>query len=188
MEQALRILKEAQFVGDADLHVGVGPDAVTPAVCDEGARIEYAIAEIRFRDRTQARRGAGSRHTQRLGVGHVSCMNQAPLLVDVIVIEQPIDGTPAGPGEAIVNFLGLFGDVNVDGRLVGHGGDGGQLFRRHGAQRVRSHADNAGAQWLQGSPASIQQTFVTAHTIDKAALILARFGAAEAGVCVEHRQ
>ncbi len=76
--------------------------------------IEYAIAEIGLGLRAQA--GDRARAGERRGFGrrHVGGMDEAPATIDRLVRQQPLDRTLAAPGEAVGDFLGLFGDMDVD--------------------------------------------------------------------------
>ena len=66
-------------------------------------------------DRAEAGDRAGARHAARLVIGHVGGVDEAPALIDVGVVEQPFDRPRARPGEAVLDFLDLFGGVDAAG-------------------------------------------------------------------------
>ncbi len=56
------------------------------------------------------------------------------------MIEQPFDRSLARPCDAIVHFLHLFGNMNVDRRIGQKFCCKSQLIRRHSTQAVRGYA------------------------------------------------
>ncbi len=69
---------------------------------------------------------------------HVGRMNEAPVRSHWRVIQQPLDRSLAGPGEALLDFLHLLSNVDVDGRRSRKPCDSSQLFRSYRAQTVRA--------------------------------------------------
>ncbi len=74
-------------------------------------------------------------------IGHVGRVDEAPALIDRCILKQPLDRPCAGPGQAILDFLDLLGDVNVDRAVAGKPDRDRQLVRRDGAQAVRRNTD-----------------------------------------------
>ena len=141
LPQSLRIFELAQFRSDANRDVGVGADAVASAGADVIRRIEDAIAQVGFRDRTKPRDGARAREIACLFLIHVSRVDEAPPCVDAGMVEQPAHRTSSQRGDTILHFLDLFGRVNVNGTVTGHRHKLGQFARRHGAKAMRRDAD-----------------------------------------------
>jgi hypothetical protein len=153
--------------------------------------IEDAIAEVRLGRRAQAGHRAALRGVLVLGVVHVRRVDQAPARIDRRVIEQPFDRAQAAPLDAVVDFLGLLGDVDVDRCRAVDGfeaGDGvAQPFRRHCAQRMRRHAQPRVLRIAHG----LQRFEQAQHRLGRAheaALALVGRLVAEAAGLVEHRQ
>ena len=63
--------------------------------------------------------GAGLGHTVAFRHTGMSGVDEAPIRCDRRMAKQPFDRARAGPGEAIRNLLGLFGDMQVKGSTVG---------------------------------------------------------------------
>ena len=107
------------------------------------------------------------------------------------MLQQPLHGALATPGQAVVHFLGLLGNMDVDGRariqrreaLHGHA----QAVGRHGAQRVRRQAQGRALGTGLGQQA-LQQCQHVVRAADEARLVGARQLAAEAAGLVEHGQ
>jgi len=59
----------AQFVGDADLHIGIRADAEAPARAGESQGIEGAVAKIGLGDRAEAGDGATRSDDGNAGIG-----------------------------------------------------------------------------------------------------------------------
>ena len=95
--------------------------------------VERAVAERRLGQRAQAGHRAGRSEPLRLRRLHVGRVHQAPARVDRHLVHEPGDRTPVRPGDAVVDFLDLLGDVDVD-RTIGRGGnDRAQRLRGNGA-------------------------------------------------------
>ena len=77
------------------------------------------------------------------------------------VVEQPFDRTRTGPGDAVLHFLDLFGDVDMDRPILGHRNDGRKFIRCHRPQAVRRNPDTALRQILNRRTAAVQQPFET---------------------------
>ena len=107
------------------------------------------------------------------------------------MVQQPGHGALAAPGQAVLHFLRLFGDVDVDGRGgidgVQAGQHGAQRIRRHGAQRMRRQAQARALRVAQGLEPR-QQLEHRIGAADEAALALAGRLRAKAAGLVQHRQ
>ena len=97
-------------------------------------------------------------------------------------------GTLAGPGEAVLDLLDLFGGVNVDGAAVSERQQCGQLIRRDGAQAVRRDAEIGASQRADRLAGVRQQSRKLIDITDEAPLAVMRRCAAEAAMRVEARQ
>ena len=143
LAQPLRIFELAQLGRDADADIGVGADAEAPAGAEVVRRIEDAVAEIGLGDRTEAGDRAASAPASRVSPSiHVGRVDEAPVLVDARMVEEPPHRPRARPGDAVLDFLDLLGDVDVDRTVAGQGRrQFGKFARGHGAQAVRRDAD-----------------------------------------------
>ena len=150
MFEPLAIFELAQFVGDADQDIGIRADAEPAACVEEFAGRKNAVAKARFGDRAEACDGAAFGKRGDLGRGGVGRMDQAPALIDRRMFEQPLDRPPARPGDAFLDFPGLFGGVDMDRPAFGQRHDGRQFVRRHGPQAVRRDADIGSGQCADG--------------------------------------
>ncbi|MCY1311773.1 hypothetical protein D9M70_621210 [compost metagenome] len=102
--------------------MAVGADAHAPALGEEVHRRENAVAEVGFGGQAQAGDSAAFGHRRdffRVGVGRV---DQAPALIDVDILVQPLQRTSAAPAQAVVDFFLLFSDVDVHRALLVAGG------------------------------------------------------------------
>jgi hypothetical protein len=72
-------------------------------------------------------------------------VDDAPAFAERAVAQQPLDGAEFRPREAVVDFLGLLGGVDVDrGRpvdAVETVDEPAQRLRRYGAKRMRCRAE-----------------------------------------------
>jgi hypothetical protein len=80
-------------------------------------------------------------------------MHEAPAFIYWLMIEQPLNRPSAAPGDAIVDFLHLLGDVQVQWCARRERHERGQLLRRDGAQTMRRDADAGAIQRLNRAPA-----------------------------------
>jgi hypothetical protein len=145
--QALPVFEQHQLLGRVDADVAVGADAPGSARRLPGGSVEDAVAEVGFGARAQAgHRAAGGGAPVFPGV-HVRGMHQAPPRIHRRVVQQPGHGTLARMGEAVLDLLHLFGDVNVHrcGGILRHqaGQHFAQCIGRHGAQGMRRQASRA---------------------------------------------
>src|SRR5918993_1075187 len=138
--QALAVLELLEFAGRRDLDVRVGSDAEKSSGRQMVDALENAVAEIGLGDGAQARHRAAGGDPQNLLRIEMGGVDQAPAPIDRSVIEQPRDGSPAGPCDAILDLLHLLGDVDMDrpGPRMGH--DLVQVLGRYRAQAVRRDA------------------------------------------------
>ncbi|MNP47641.1 hypothetical protein D3C76_1417060 [compost metagenome] len=119
--------------------VGANPQAT--ALGQVVHRREDAVAEVGFGGQAQAGDCATAGHQLDfigLGMGGV---DQAPALVDFGVFVQPLQRTAAAPGQAVVDFLLLLGDMDMHrAGLVAGGHNLGDLLRGDRAQGVEAQA------------------------------------------------
>ena len=113
-----------------------------PPAARKCRRVEDAVAEIGLGFRAEpgdrARRGPALRFPP--SVMCVAWMS-APALVDRQRVQQIFDRRAAAPGEAVLDFAGLLGDVDVDRAAACERQDLVDLFRRRGAERMGGNAD-----------------------------------------------
>lgn len=83
-------------------------------MCEERPRRENAVSQIGLGYRTQPNDGTTRGDALHLAVGDVCGMNQAPALVHCGMFEQPLHRSASGPGNAVVDFLGLLSNVDMD--------------------------------------------------------------------------
>ena len=124
---------------------------------------------------------------QRLLLGHVRRVDQAPARVDAEV-EEPFDRAAAELRDAFLDFLRLLGGVDVDRpgrRRIDHDA---QRLRRHGAQRMRRDADARIGQTSDDLLRARDEFEEPLGVVDEAALSVGRRRAAEPAVGVERRQ
>ena len=148
--QPLAIFELTQFVGYTDQDIGVGADAEPAAGVKEFTGRENAVAEARFGNRAEACDGAAPGKCGDLGRGGVGRMDQAPAPIDGRMFEQPLNRPPARPGDAFLDFLDLFGGVDMNRPAFGQWHDCRQFVRRHGAQAVRGDTDIGAGQFADG--------------------------------------
>ena len=116
-------------------------------------------------------------------------MDEAPALIDRRMFEQPLDRSPARPGQAILDFSDLFGGMDVDRAALSERNDRRQFVRRHGPQAVRRDADIGSGQAAQ--PA-LREAAISAGKLidgtDETALAGMRRCAAKGAVRIKTRQ
>jgi len=188
MGKALRIFELAQFVGQADQHIGIGADTEAAAMLPEQGRGKRAVTEIGLGDRAKAGNGAALGHADRFGIGHMGGVDQAPALVDIGIGQQEFDRTRAGPGETVLDLLNLFGDVDVDRPIRRQSGNMGQFLRRRGAQAVRRDTDDSLIQRANRFSRLLNKPGEPIHIVDESPLAFVWSRSTEGGVCVKHRQ
>ncbi|MCY1237983.1 hypothetical protein D9M72_507010 [compost metagenome] len=112
----------------------------------------------------------------------------APALVDGHFVKQPLNRTTATPGEAVVDFLGLFGDMDMDRttyrRCIE---DRAHLLGRRRTQRMNGIAERVtglAAERLE----ALQKRKETIRIMQEGPLPGIRRNAAEIGMRVENRQ
>jgi hypothetical protein len=107
----------------------------------EFGRREHAVTEIRFGSRTQTDARAACGHAFDLTGRHMRCMHEAPALIHLNVIQQPLDGPRAGPLLPLLDFRNLLRDVYVHGPVVLDLREYLQLLGRDGAQAMSGNVD-----------------------------------------------
>ena len=153
--------------------------------------VENPITEVGFGGGTDAGHGSAASRARIFLGRHMRGMNQAPARIDGRMLEQPLHGALATPGQAVVHLLGLLGDMDVHRRLGQHGVQacerGLEAVRRHGAQRMRSQAQGCLLRPGHGLQL-LQQGEHVVRAANDAGLILARRQAPEAAGLIEHGQ
>ena len=110
-------------------------------------------------------------------------------MIDVGVLVEPLQWTATAPGQAVVDFLLLFGDVDVHRALLVAGRQYfADLLWRDRAQRVETHSQGLRRLLRQDRLQACLQAQVVFRAVDKAPLAVVRCQATKPGVAVEHRQ
>ncbi len=187
-DQPLAVFEDPQFLRRIDQHIGIGADTEAAVAVEEAAGREQPVAEIGLGDRAEPGDGPAGDHAVEFGLGDVRGMHQAPAPVDRQTIEQQLDRSPAAPGQAVVDFLGLLGDVDVDRPTGSQRKDRSDFRRCGGAQAVRGNAQDRIGKRRHGAPAGLDQAAVALHVVHEAALAGRCRLPAEAGMGVEDRQ
>ncbi len=150
-----------------------------------------SVAEVGFGDGAEAGGGAGGCEAAGFVGGHVGGVDDAPSGVEGGVVEEPLDGAAAAPGEGLCDFAGLLGCVEVDGgggrerAGGGEGEDGGELFGCDGAQAVGGEAEVCVGEVAEGGATAVDDEGEEFGVADESALAVEWRRAAEAGVGVE---
>ena len=138
--QALAVLQHHQFLGRIHAGMAVGAHAPGTAMRLPQRHVEDAVAQVGLGGGADAGHRAGARRIRILLRRHVRGMHQAPAGVHAGMLQQPLHGALAAPGQAVVHLLGLLCDVDVNGGLGIDGGEAlhgsSQAVGRHGTQRV----------------------------------------------------
>src|SRR5262249_42311452 len=90
--------------------------------------------------------------------------------------------------DAVLDLLGLLGDVNMNHLALRKRHDCGELLRRHYPQTMRSDADGCIGQLAHGASTRLHDARKALRSVDEAPLSRARLCPAEATVRVEHGQ
>ena len=141
--EPLPVFQPAQFLERVDRDVAVRADREPAAVPEVVRQREQPVAEIGFRARAHADDGAGSGQLPGFVGIHVRRVHEAPLIVDVGVLEQPPHRASLVGREALVDLALLLRNVQVNraGRLPARRRDGRERRCADGAQAVRADAD-----------------------------------------------
>jgi len=111
MGETLRIFECAQLLGGIDQHIRIGANADASNPILEGACGEDSIAEVCLGDRTQPHYCLAGGDCLELRLGEVSGVHEAPMLIHRHMVHQPLHRPLPGPGDAVVNFLRLLGNM-----------------------------------------------------------------------------
>ena len=170
------------------MDVAVGADPEPPAGGQEVRGVEDAVAEIGLGLR--AKPGDGARAGQRFGFGggHVRRMDGAPAGIHRQRVQQIFDRAPAAPGDAVFDFRGLFGDVDVDWAAACERQDLADLFHRRGAERMGRYTDPGACSPLKMPPGALHQAGEAVDIVDEPPLTRSGRKPAEAAMGVEDRQ
>ena len=119
--------------------MAVGTDAHASALGQEVHGGENAIAQIGFGGQAQAGNGLAAGHQAdffRVGMGGV---DQAPACIDLDIVVEPLQRARAAPGQAVVDFLLLLGNMDMHRAVGGAGRQHGlDLLRRYRPQGVKA--------------------------------------------------
>ena len=155
--QALAVFEHQQFFGRVHAGMAVRAHAPAPAMLQPQRHIENAIAQVGFGGGANARHRTCACRASVLVGRHVRGVHQAPALVHGRMVQQPLHGALAAPGDAVIHLLRLLGNVDVDGRLGVQRCEAlhrsGQAVGWHGAQRVRGQAQNSPLRLCSGRKA-----------------------------------
>ena len=139
--QPLAVFELAQLVGNADRHVGIRADAKHTAGAQVLRGRKNSVPQIGFGDGAQSRDRAAGGETATLLVRHMRRMHQAPSPVHRRMIQQPLHGPRARPGQALLHLAGLFGGMNVHRARARERHDPRQFLGRDRAQRMRRNPE-----------------------------------------------
>ena len=112
--QALGVFQRLQFVEERNVDIGIGSETDCAPRAKIRRSVEDPVTEARFCDWTKPGHGTGARKRHRLGVRHLCTMDQAPPVIDPVMVQQPFRGTRAKMGQNLVNLGPLFGKMHVD--------------------------------------------------------------------------
>ena len=151
-----------------------------------------AVTQIAFGGGTHAGHRIGRGKQRALALVHVGRVHEAPVRIELDMGEQPLHRPHAAPGEAVLDFLALLGDVKVNrhsgvrGARVAH--QGRKLLGCRGAQGMRRDTESRVLLSRHLVRGCAQQRVESFNVMQKATLACGRCGAAEVGVSVEHGQ
>ncbi len=178
--EPLTVFEQAQFLGGVDENVGVAPDAETAAAFDEARGGKQSIAQVGLGNRAKADNRQTVRQPIGLGIAQVRRVDQAPARIDIGVVQQPFDRATPTPGDAVIDFTQLLGNVNVNRAAGGEREDQGQFIRGHGSQAMWRDADDGIAEAFDCGATCLDELGVGIRRVDKAPLLRARRGPAKA--------
>src|SRR5260370_41794269 len=115
-------------------------------------------------------------------------MDKAPALIDYRMFEQPLDRPLARPGDALLDFLDLFGGVDVNRPGFGQWRDGRKFVWRHGPQAVWRDTDIGPSQRADGLARGGHQLGKLVDRADAPALAGMRYRSTKRAMRVEARQ
>ena len=98
--------------------MAVGADRDSAAVTQEIRKREKPVSKVRFGTRANTDYCGRLRKRPRLLEVHVSRMHEAPLRIDIEVLEQPAHGAPLVGCHALIDFALLLGDVQMNRTTV----------------------------------------------------------------------
>ncbi len=184
--EPLSVLEPPQLFDRRDRDIAVGADAERTVLREIRREGEQAVTQVRLGRRTQTRNGTAAREAGDLVCVEMRRMHQTPARVDVVVCEQPRNGTSTEHRFDPRDFAQLLGDVKMDGDVRRRAVEQRlQLAGCDGAQRVRAHADdNLGVVRVVGA----QDLRDLEHIVDagrKATLTFVERRAAGVTVCVQ---
>src|SRR5271166_4055169 len=156
--QPLGVFELAEFSGRVYQYIGVGPDSETPPGRLERPCVEYAVTEVGLGDGTEADNRLAGRDPDPFGRRGVSRVDQAPVGIKGLAVEEPLDRTPARPLQAILHLADLLGDVNMDGTGPGQGHDLPELVRGHCPEAVWGNSNNGPWQAGRRSAGRVQES------------------------------
>ena len=105
--QPLGVFELAEFPGRVDQYIGVGPDSETPPGRLERPCVEYTVTQVCLGDGAKADNRLAGRDTAPFRRRGVSRVDQAPVGIKGLAVEEPLDRTPARPLQAILHLADL---------------------------------------------------------------------------------
>ena len=189
--QALAIFEQHQFLGGVHRGVAVRAQAPGTAVFAPQGHVKNAVAQVGFGAGANARHRATACGTLVFGGRHMGGVHQAPVGVDLRIVQQPLHRALAAPGQTGINLAGLLGNVDVYWRggiqrMQARQGVA-QALRRHSTQRVRCQPQ-ARALRRTHRLQPLQQLEHRIGAADKPALPIGGRSATKATRLVQHRQ
>ncbi len=186
--EALAVFQHPQLARCRDLDIRIRADAEAPARREEIHAREHAITQIGLGDGAEARHS--SRFRQRIGLFRCEMrrVDQAPALVDRLMGEKPLHRSLAAPAKAILHFLHLLGDMDMDRAGWIARNERIKFFRRGRAQRMRRKAEHGLRQTGNRAPARLHQAREALEIREEAPLPRIRGLPAKAAMRVENRQ
>ena len=97
-------------------------------------------------------------------------MDEAPAGPEPHLVEKPLDGAPARPGEAVAYFLLLLGRMDVDGAAPGERNGVREVLRANGSQGMRCNAEHGAWQGGDGAGRRLDEARIPVGITQEAAL------------------
>ncbi len=151
-------------------------------------RVKDSVPETGFGDRAQTDHGAAGGDLFQLVRIHMRRVDEAPLLIDRRILEQPLDRSQSRPGETVVDFPRLLCNVYVFRQAASQLDDPAELLCRDGAQTMRRDAEPCAGKTVERLAAGFDDAGEAVRVADEAALPFRRCRSPESRVGIERRQ